>query len=299
MPELLSCQKHAFSLPDGLHYLNCAYMSPLPNIVELAGIEGIRRKRVPSKITPADFFEDGEGVRRLFADLIHLSHPDHIALIPSVSYGMAIVARNVPVSKEQNIVVLSEQFPSNIYPWRRMWKEKGVEIKTVSPPEKTSGRAVGWNTKILEAINADTAIVAMGHVHWADGTLFDLEAIGSRARSVGAALVIDGTQSIGALPFDVNKIQPDVLICAGYKWLLGPYGIGLAYFGPRFHDGIPLEENWIGRLNSDQFSRLVQYEDRYQPGVKRFDVGERSNFILIPMMKMQQHLHRLRERKYQ
>jgi selenocysteine lyase/cysteine desulfurase len=86
------------------------------------------------------------------------------------------------------------------------------------------------------------------------------------------------------MPFDVQKIQPDALICAGYKWLLGPYSIGLAYYGPAFDNGKPLEENWINRLNSEDFAGLVNYEKRYQEGALRYEVGEHSNFILVPML---------------
>jgi selenocysteine lyase/cysteine desulfurase len=97
-------------------------------------------------------------------------------------------------------------------------------------------------------------------------------------------LIIDGTQSVGALPFDARRIEPDALICAGYKWLMGPYSIGLAYLNESFDDGIPLEENWINRLGSENFAGLVKYESRYQPGALRYEVGEHSNFILIPML---------------
>ena len=142
-----------------------------------------------------------------------------------------------------------------------------------------------WSTRILEAIDADTAVVTMGAVHWTDGTVFDIDAIGARAREVGAYLIIDGTQSVGAMDFDVARIQPDALICSGYKWLMGPYSIGLAYFGPRLLDGIPLEETWIGREGSRDFAGLAgNYPDSYEPGATRYDVGERSNFILVPMM---------------
>ena len=129
----------------------------------------------------------------------------------------------------------------------------------------------------------DTAVVTVPHVHWTDGTVFDLPAVGARAREVGAALVVDATQSVGAMPFDVGEIQPDALIVAGYKWLLGPYSIGAAYLGSRFDDGIPLEETWIGRERSEEFQHLVDYQSAYQPGAIRYDVGERSNFILVPM----------------
>jgi selenocysteine lyase/cysteine desulfurase len=95
---------------------------------------------------------------------------------------------------------------------------------------------------------------------------------------------VDGTQSVGAMPFDVFAVKPDVLVCAGYKWLLGPYSLGLAYFGERFDRAAPLEETWLGRRGSEDFARLVEYADEYQPGGARFDVGERSNFTNMPML---------------
>ncbi len=280
---MFPCQKDRFSIPNDLHYLNCAYMAPMARSVEAAGIAGIRAKRVPSTIEPEAFFEDSDRVRRLFGRLIH-ADAGSIALIPSVSYGLAAIARNVTVSRGERIVLLAEQFPSNVYVWRRLAADTGADVVTVAPGDGFDGRAARWNERILQTIDERTAVVALPHVHWTDGTKFDLERIAPRAREVGAALVIDGTQSVGALPFDVQHIQPDALICAGYKWLLGPYAIGVAYIAAQHHGGIPLEENWIGRRRSEEFSRLVEYEDRYQPGAARFDVGERSNFILTPML---------------
>ncbi len=280
---MLSCQKSRFSLPDDEHYLNCAYMSPLSIAVESAGLTGVARKRVPSRIATSDFFTESDRARALFARLVNAPDPSRVAIIPSASYGLAIAARNLPVMGGQNIVVTHEQFPANVHAWRRLSQERGVEMRTVSPPESAEGRGRGWNTRLLEAIDAQTAIVALGHVHWTDGTRFDLEAIGRRAREVGAALVIDGTQSVGAMPFDVAAIQPDLLVCATYKWLMGPYSMGFAYLGPRFDHGEPLEETWIGRAGSENFKELVNYRDDYQPGALRYDVGERSNFALMPM----------------
>ena len=279
---MLTCQKHLFSLPDDVHYFNCAYMSPLARRVEAAGVAGMQRKRVPATITPTMFFDESNTARRLFAELVN-AEAQRIALIPAASYGIAMVAHNLDVQRGQNLVVMHEQFPSNIYTWRRLAQETGAALRTVRPPEGPH-RGERWNEHYIEAIDADTALVTLGAVHWADGTRFDLDAIGRRAREVGAAFVIDGTQSVGALPFDVQRLQPDALICAAYKWLLGPYSIGAAYLGPRFDDGVPLEENWIGRLGSERFGELVNYQEAYQPGALRYDVGERSNFILVPMM---------------
>jgi selenocysteine lyase/cysteine desulfurase len=202
-----------------------------------------------------------------------------------VSYGIATVAKNVRIQRGQHILVADGQFPSNYYQWQTLSKETGCEVKVVSPGEMFSERGKNWNIRFQESINANTRVVAIAHTHWAHGTKFDLEALRKRTREVGALLVVDGTQSVGALPFDIQKIQPDALICGGYKWLLGPYSFGLAYYGDYFNDGNPIEENWINRLGSENFSALVNYIPDYQPGALRYGVGEQSNFILAPMLQ--------------
>ena len=280
---MLSCQKGLFNLPADEHYLNCAYMSPISAAVEAAGVAGVARKRIPSRLTQEDFFTESSRARTLFARLVNAPDPARIAIIPAASYGLAIAARNLPAARGQNVVVTHEQFPANVHAWRKLSAARGVELRTVRPPDTPDGRGRGWNLRVLEAIDAQTAIVALGHVHWTDGTRFDLEAIGARAREVGAALVVDGTQSVGAMPFDVMALRPDALVVATYKWLMGPYSLGFAYLGPRFDDGEPLEETWIGRAGSENFKELVHYRDDYQPGAIRYDVGERTNFALMPM----------------
>ncbi len=281
---MLSIQRKKFSLPKDVTYLNCAYMSPLLKEVENKGIEGIKLKKNPFLLSPSSFFEDSQKLRLEFAKLINIRDPSRIAIIPSASYGLAVVAANARMNRAHKMVVAGEQFPSNVYPWMRLSAESGATLKTVSPFADLKDRGKIWNQRILEAIDKSTKLVALGHVHWADGTKFDLLEIRKRTKEVGALLVIDGTQSVGALPFDTSKIQPDALICGGYKWLMGPYSIGMAYFGDYFEDGKPIEENWINRKFSEDFTSLVNYQDEYQPGALRYDVGERSNFILVPMM---------------
>ena len=276
----LACQRAAFSIPAGAHYLNCAYISPLPRVTEEAVIHGLRRKRLPTGIGAADFFADVEEARRRFARLVG-GEPDRVAVLPSASYAVAICARNLPLHHGQNVVLSHEQFPGNVYAWRRRAREVGAELRVVRPPDG-AGRGEGWNARLLEAIDTNTAVVSLPHVHWTDGTVFDLEAIGRRAREHGAALVVDATQSAGALSFDVGRVQPDALLSAGYKWLLCPYSTALAHFGSRFDGGVPLEETWMGREGSEDFQQLVNYRDEYQPGARRYDVGEVANFALLP-----------------
>jgi selenocysteine lyase/cysteine desulfurase len=279
----LDCQKHLFSLEENVHYLNCSYMSPLLKSVEAAGVEGVLQKRNPFRIPPAGFFSGAAELKPLFAQLVG-GTADRVALIPSVAYGMGLVARNLKGPRGGQIVTVHEDFPSNVYPWQRVAQEKDLTIQVVTPPDVSRQRGFQWNEKILSAIMPGTAMVAVPHVHWADGTRFDLEAIGHRAKEVGAILVVDGTQSVGALPIDVRRYRIDALVCGSYKWLMGPYSLGVAYLGEYFDDGIPLEESWMNRLDSDNFQRLVAYEPQYRPGAARYDVGEHSNFILLPML---------------
>ncbi len=280
----MNCQKHLFQLPDGLHYLNCAYMSPLLRSVEEKGIEGMRQKRNPTSITPADFFTGVVGVREKFGRMVN-ADPAQVAVMPAVSYGMNSVIRNIPCRKGQHALTISEEFPSCYYTAKRWCKDHGAELKVVARREEIPLKGKDWNERILEAINRDTAFVVMASVHWMNGTRFDLKAIGARCRELGARFVVDGSQSVGALPIDVQACHIDALICAAYKWLMGPYSTALGYIHEDFNEGVPLEESWMTRPNSERFDRLTRYEEGYKQGAVRFDVGQSSNFILMPMLE--------------
>lgn len=280
----MDCKKNEFDLDPTLTYLNCAFMSPLMHSVEQAGIDGIKGKRRPNSISGPDFFTDSEILRKEFSKLINSPEPNRSVVIPSVSYGMANVANNLSLSSSDNIIIVGEQFPSNVYPWMEVAKKAEAQIKTIAPPQQAQNRGKEWNDNILAAIDDNTKLVACGHIHWADGTIFDLKKIRDKTKTVGAWLVIDATQSLGALPFDVQEINPDALIAAGYKSMMGPYSIGMAYYGKAFDDGTPIEQNWINRFESENFANLVNYNENYQPNALRYEVGEHSNFILVPML---------------
>jgi len=277
----MKCQREKFQLQRKYAYLNCAYMSPMMKKVENAGIKGIRQKRKPFHIEPDDFFHETETIRLLYSQIINNPEPNRVVIIPSVSYGIANVVQNLPFQSGK-ILLADAQFPSNVYPWMELTK-KGFKVEVISAPN-TEQRGTDWNQKFLDHIDNETKVVAIGHVHWSDGTLFDLKKIREKLDKVGGLLIIDGTQSVGALPFDIQEIRPDALICATYKWLMGPYSIGLAYYGEVFDQGIPIEHNWINRRNSEDFAGLVNYQDDFQELSLRYEVGEHSNFILIPML---------------
>ena len=282
-----TCQKHLFSLPEDVHYINCATMSPLSKAVEAVGLQSVTRKSRPYEITQEHFFDTLEVVKDRFATLVNCP-ADRIAIMPSVSYGMATVVKNLlkkrPATPQHKVVIVGEEFPSDVYPWEELTQERGVRIETIMPPDTLLQRGQRWNELLLEAIDHTTLAVCISPTHWADGTLFDMQAIGDRCRQFGSFFAIDGTQHVGAFPFDIQEVKPDFLVCAVYKWLLGPYGNALAYCSDFFDDGTPLEQTWTGRLGSQEFKDLVNYQSEYRPGAYRYNMGESSNFIQLPMI---------------
>ncbi len=289
-PEPLTCRRDEFTLQPGHTWLNAAYMGLLPRKAQQAGVDAIGRRGFPIDLTADDFFTPSERTRRLCADLVN-ADPERVAFVPTAAYGIAIVAKNLQPRRGQNVVLLGEQFPSNVYPWLG-WRDLGVEMRFVDAPEgpwssPTPGvtRAARWNDAVVAAIDEKTVLVAVEQAHWTDGALFDLHRIGKRARAVGAAFVIDATQTVGTMPLDVSAIRPDALVVHSYKAMLCNYGLGFVVLSDRFAEGSPLEESWLTRYGSEDFAGLVAYEDRYAAGMRRYDTSIRANPTLIAMLE--------------
>ncbi|MFQ5346741.1 MAG: aminotransferase class V-fold PLP-dependent enzyme [Rhodothalassiaceae bacterium] len=276
---ILPPQRDRFDLPRDLCYLNAAYMTPFPTAFSRIAEQALAGHLRPWEVTPADFFSTSERVRSLAARILD-SAADAVALVPAVSYAVATAARNLPLARGEIILTLAEEFPSNYYGWQCLAAEREAAVVLLDgPPERD------WTAALLEAIECHgerIGLVAIPHVHWSSGVVLDLGAIRAATREVGAALFLDLTQSLGALPVSMREIDPDFAVAAGYKWLFGPYALGYLHVAARWRNGRPLEENWIARAGSEDFSRLVHYADDYQPGARRFDMGERSNFLLMP-----------------
>lgn len=265
-----------FDIPRDVVYLNCASLSPQLKSVTEAGEKAVRQKIHPWQIQNEDWFANPEKLRGLAAQVIN-ADTDGMAIIPSVSYGISIAAANVPVSKGQQILVMDKEYPSNYYSWNELAKANQAEILTVKK-EST------WTESILDAITNRVAIVAISNCHWTNGALVDLVKVGEKARSVGAALVVDASQAMGAYPIDIQAVRPDFLVSVGYKWLLGPYGLGYLYAAPKWRkEGKPIEYSWLTKNDSENFAGLVNYRDGFRPGARRFDMGEFPGFINVPM----------------
>ena len=264
-------QKHLFDIPDDVAYLNNAYMSPLMYSVVDAMKTGMAYKSQPWTYSSDQFFSLPEEARRLAGEIFETS-AENIAIVPSASYGVQTAANVLPLTEGQTVLVLEDQFPSNIYPWQDRAAKVGATVKILPTPEDED-----WTRVVLEAIDAQTAIVAAPQTHWASGATLDLSRIRAALDKVGGALVLDVTQSLGAQPFNAEEIRPDFAVAATYKWMMGPYSLGFLYVDPKWHQAEPLEHNWINREGSEDFSGLTKYRDGFQPGARRFDMGEKSN----------------------
>jgi selenocysteine lyase/cysteine desulfurase len=271
-------QRHLFDIPEAIAYFNCAYNSPQLNESRARLRSGVDSKSRPWERTPASFFEDADRVRTLAAGIFG-GDADGYAVVPAASYGISAAARAIEpqLRPGDRILLMAEEFPSNVLPWQRTARETGAVVAAVPTPD-----AGGWTRAILSRIDRSVKVVAVSTCHWTNGARVDLSPLAEACREVGGALVVDATQSLGAMPLRVHEVQPDFLVAAGYKWLLCPYGFGLLYVSERWRDARPLEESWLAREGAENFAALANYSAVYQPGARRFEVGEKCAPTLLP-----------------
>lgn len=276
--KAIPTQRHLFDIPGDVAYFNCAYNSPMLNESRARLHQGVDTKSRPWERTPESFFQDAETIRRLSSELFG-GDSDGFAVIPATSYGISTAARAIEpdLNPGDRILIMDGEFPSNVLPWRRTAMESGAEILTVPAPSDND-----WTRAILDKMENDVKVAAVSTCHWTNGASVDVQAISRACRDIHAVLVVDATQTLGAVPFPIDRIQPDFLVASGYKWLLGPYGFSLLYVSKSWRDARPLEETWLAREGADNFSALVDYTDLYMPGARKFDVGEKCTATLLP-----------------
>lgn len=229
---MLDCQRDLFDLSRSISYLDAAYMSPIPKISLEAGIAGTAVKASPWKMSIRSYYDEVEDARTLAASMIN-ADADDIAIVAATSYGTAVAAANVPVEPGSTIILMENEHPSHRYIWYELAERKGASITIAKRPTDDD-----WTSAIISTIGSSSvpvAVVAGTMVHWFEGMSVDLEAVASAAREVGACVVVDGTQWVGALPFDVKTVRPDFLVFATYKFLLGHIA---SHFSTRTADGI-------------------------------------------------------------
>ena len=270
-----------FDIPRDVCFLNAAAWSPLPLATVEAGRKAVARKAQPWKIDARFAGEQHDRARRAAAALINAA-PDDVALISSVAYGVATAAKALPVARGTRVLVLEEDHSSPVLEWTARADAQGFTVETVRRPGDGD-----WTSAVLEAIErrgaAPVALASISSVHWTDGIALDMPCIAAALRARGAALLVDATQAVGAMPVDVGAFDPDFLVFPTYKWTLGPYGRAFLYIARRRQEAVPLEQTAFGRKGVAA-ERLPYFADTsYVAGARRFDMGERDHFIGLEM----------------
>ena len=272
----------SFSIPADVTYLNCAFMGPVPQIAVEAGWMGLARKAQPWTIASDDFTVPVDQLRSVFAGLLGVpDDTDGVAITPSVSYGVSTAAANLHLKPGQVVVVLDQQFPSDVYAWERLAQRHGGSLHSVARPADDD-----WTAAILadlDRLGDRVGAVSVPPCHWIDGGAIDLQRVSEVTHRIGAALAVDVCQTLGAVAFDVTVIRPDFVFGATYKWLCGPYSMGFLWAASHQRAGEPIEHGWTSRANSHCLACLADYTSEYQPGARRYDVGEVANFALVPV----------------
>lgn len=289
--------------PFPVVYFDNAGRSHQPKSVEQAGVEAIKLKSNPWQGLPGSSSSDVLQLRSLFSSLVNGGSEDNIALFPSTAFAMSMIASNVLsnglINRDNCILVLQKEMGSVIYPWQNICNKIGCTLRVVPIPDWTDPHA-SWTKNILDALDDFVAVLSLPHVHWCDGSLIDLSVISKELSSrfpennCGSRrplLIVDATQSIGALPLDVTAIKADAVACSVHKWLLSPYGTSLVYIHPKYHETwLPLDHHERAREGSEQAAWDEEifmdgngfYPSEFFAGARRLDAGGRPNPVWIP-----------------
>ncbi len=279
--HMLASQRGLFEMPRDICYLNSASYSPLPLRTQEVGRAAVGRKGTPWTLEASFANRQHERARLAAARLINADAAD-IALIPSISYGVATAAKLLTLPRGARVLVLENDHSSPVLEWQTRADAQGFVIETIRQPDDGD-----WTSAVLAAIERPGAppvgLASISSVHWSDGGLIDLEKVGEALRRQGAVFLVDATHSAGVLTIDVKALDPDFVIFPTYKWLLGPYGRAFIYIARRHQDGIPLEQTAFGRRDVRSENAVYFADTRYVPDARRFDMGERDHFISMEM----------------
>ena len=256
----------------GTTYLNGANHGPLPRVAIDAANEALEWKRDPSSIDDSIYFTLPNRVRRAAAPFFNCD-PEDLAVTTGASAGMSLLAGGLEWKPKDHVVIPAGEFPAVYLPWVAL-RSSGVEV-TVLPTD--GGLTPG---QIVEALRSTTRVVAVGHVNFATGHRLDVEAIGRICRDRGIAFVIDATQSVGSVPFDVRAAGASVVAAAGYKWMLSPYGTGVFYVDPEWVNRLRVPfVNWATVNGAEDFNKMTELAIDFRAGATRWDAPETASFL--------------------
>lgn len=278
---MLPSQRALFDIPEHICYLTAASVGPLPLAVKAAGEIGVARKAQPWAIEADNARKQFERARTAAARLIN-ADPDDVALISSVSYGIATAGKVLTVPAGSRVLLLQDDHSSPVLEWQGRSAAQGFTTEVVARPDDGD-----WTAALLAAIERSGAppvgMASISSVHWADGGVIDLDRIAAALKMHGAKFVIDATHGAGVMDIDVRRLDPDFLVFPTYKWVLGPYGRAFLYVAKRWQDGVPIEQAGSGRRAIGSERAPYMRDSAYVANARRYDMGERDHYISLEM----------------
>lgn len=203
-------------------------------------------------------------IRRYIAAILHCD-PTEIGIVHNTSEGMNFYSHSIQIPKGKRILVLENEYPSNVYPWEH-WQTKGVSLQFVKVGNTPSEFLE--NLK-LELEKKDVYLLSLSPVHWCTGVVFDMDAVSKLCDHYGTKLVIDGSQAVGHIPLDFTKTKVAFCAFAAWKWLLGPLGLGVIYISKEESQGFQLV--FKGQASVVNDSNYFPYRDEWKPAAEQFE----------------------------
>jgi selenocysteine lyase/cysteine desulfurase len=254
-------------------YLDCAYQGPFPRVTAERLRQSVEIQSHPDRLQSAEFFQLPDRVRARIARLVG-ADASEISLTNSATQGIGIVATGFEFSAGDEVVVSRSNFPSNLFSWLHL-RRKGVGVKVLEP-----SRHEVTPEQVAAALTKRTRVLALDWVNYANGNRIDLVTLGGLIHERGGIFVVDGTQGVGAMQLNLHAVPVDVMACAAYKFLLGPYGTAFAYVRKDLLEKLDLPViNWYSVEGTDDFNALPRESFALKREARIFDSGETANFI--------------------
>jgi cysteine desulfurase/selenocysteine lyase len=262
-------------------YLNVSGQSPMPRVSIRAVQSALEAKKFPHHKSDSTYFEVPNRIRAAIARLIG-GKPEEVALTSGASTGVTAVAYGLSWKPGDEVITAKGEFPLQYTVWKPMEEREGLKLKIVAPRERFITA-----DDLIAAMTPRTRVVSVSLVRFDDGSLLDAPRVAAACHAQGALLLLDVSQCCGALPMDVHQLGADFLVCAGYKWLLSPFGTGFFWVKSE-HLGIvrPGPFYWMAVAGSDNFANLNFSEPKPAPNAKRWDAPEWASYFNLNLAAM-------------
>jgi selenocysteine lyase/cysteine desulfurase len=269
-----------FEIEDAT-YLNLASQAPMPRVTIRAVQAAIEADKYPHHQSDSTFFEVPNRIRASIAKLIG-GKPEEIAITTGASNGMAAVAYGLSWNRGDEVITSKGEFPLQYTTWKPMEEREGLKLKIVSPRERFITA-----DDLLAAMTPKTRVVSVSLVRFDDGSLLDAARVAAACHAQGALLVLDISQCCGAMPLDAEHLGADFMICAGYKWLLGPFGTGFFWAKSELIANMrPGPFYWMAVAGSHNFSALSFDDPKPGLAAKRWDTAESASYFNFNLVAM-------------